>query len=420
MAEHRLNAASVEAESVMQDFLAEMENGLAGRPSSLAMIPTFIDVDKPVPAGRSVIVVDAGGTNVRVGTVKFDESGSPVIGSFSKHRMPGIDAELTKKEFFEQFAALVLPVADKADAIGFCFSYAAEISPDCDGKLVHWTKEVMAPEVEGEFVGANLAALLAEKGYSPKITVLNDTVATLLAARGIGQHRRYGTYIGLILGTGTNTAYAERNANITKRDDLSAEGDQVINIESGNFAKCPRTEIDAALDGTTDDAGAYMFEKMISGAYRGGLCLRVLTVAAEDNLLSAQAAAAVGSLDDLSTVHVSHYLNNPFEEGPFLREAFNGDDRRIVYHLFHGVVERAAVLTAINLAAVAVKTGAGTDPLHPICINADGSTFHKVGGFQSLVEARLRRLLEPLGICWEIIHMDEAPFIGAAVAGLTR
>ena len=40
------------------------------------MIPTYISIDKQIPAGERIIVVDAGGTNFRVATVVFDEKGN--------------------------------------------------------------------------------------------------------------------------------------------------------------------------------------------------------------------------------------------------------------------------------------------------------------------------------------------------------
>ena len=52
LARNGLEAGAINAEAVLEDFLEEMQRGLEGRKSSLAMIPTFITADKPVPAGR--------------------------------------------------------------------------------------------------------------------------------------------------------------------------------------------------------------------------------------------------------------------------------------------------------------------------------------------------------------------------------
>ena len=48
-------------------FLAkQMKAGLEGVPSSLMMIPSFVMLKRQIPAGEKTIVVDAGGTNLRV------------------------------------------------------------------------------------------------------------------------------------------------------------------------------------------------------------------------------------------------------------------------------------------------------------------------------------------------------------------
>ncbi len=420
LADHELDAAAIDPEVVLEDFLDEMTRGLEGRPSSLAMIPTFITVDKPVPPRRPVIAVDAGGTNLRVARVVFDENGSPAIDHYSNYEMPGLRREVGKDEFFDLFARYLEPVAGLADAVGFCFSYAAEITPDGDGKLLTWTKEIKAPEVVGEFIGRNIAVRLQSKGFCPRITLLNDTVATLLAGKSVGGPRRYDSYIGFILGTGTNTSYVERNVRIGKRRDLDPKGAQAINVESGNFRRHPRGDIDRAFDATTADPGAYTFEKMISGAYLGGLCLQVLKTAAEEALLSAEGAGMIAELAQLSTIEVDAFLRNPFASDSQPLGGLPEEDKEISLRLFTAVVERAALLAAVNISAAVLKSGGGASPLHPVCVNADGSTFYKTKDFRLRVEEHLRKILGPRGIFCEIIRVDDSPLIGAAVAGLTR
>ena len=420
LSSHGLDAAAIDPEAVLEDFLQEMKRGLDGQKSSLVMIPTFITIDKPVPAGRPGIAVDAGGTNLRVATVVFDERGAPTIDNYSNYEMPGIQREVGKDEFFDLFARYLMPVAGLADSVGFCFSYAAEITPDCDGRLLTWTKEVKAPEVIGEFIGKNIADRLRAKGFRPKFTLLNDTVATLLAGKSVGGARRYDSYIGFILGTGTNTSYVEKNVNITKRNDLDPKGAQAINVESGNFGRCPRGSLDQAFDRTTANPGAYTFEKMISGAYLGGLCLHVLRAASEQGLLSAPGAGVIAELAQLSTIQVDAFLRNPFAAQEHPLDDLPKEDKEIVLRLFTAVVERAACLAAINISAAVLKSGGGTSPLHPVCVNADGSTFYKTRDFRFRVEEHLRKILGPRDIFYEIIRVEDSPLIGAAVAGLTR
>ena len=141
-----------------------------------------------------------------------------------------------------------MPVAGRADAIGFCFSYAAEIMPDKDGKLLYFTKEIRARGVVGEPIGRNLAAAIgAAGGKQPARTILlNDTVATLLAGRNALPGRRFDGFVGVVCGTGLNVAYVEQNARIRKTPGLDPAGSQIVNTESGSFAR--------GIHGPVDDA----------------------------------------------------------------------------------------------------------------------------------------------------------------------
>ncbi|MCK5529226.1 MAG: hypothetical protein KAI74_06050, partial [Kiritimatiellae bacterium] len=54
--QQNLILSSTDAETILNSFLNEMKLGLAGAKSSLAMIPTFINVAKPLPVNKPVIV----------------------------------------------------------------------------------------------------------------------------------------------------------------------------------------------------------------------------------------------------------------------------------------------------------------------------------------------------------------------------
>ena len=411
---------SYDAEIILAKFLKEMKLGLSGKKSSLAMIPTFITVSKSISINKPVIVIDAGGTNLRICTVTFNSNGSYNTDSFSKHQMPGFNEYISKIDFFMQFVKLIKPLADKSDKIGFCFSYPAEIYPNLDGRLLYWTKEIQAPEVEGELIGKNIISILKQDHYEPSITILNDTVATLLAGKCAGTSKNYSSYVGFILGTGTNTAYTEYNSNIHKCSNLPQDKMQPINIESGSFNKCPRSKIDIAFDNSTMNPGKYIFEKMIAGAYRGGLCLELMKTACTDNLFSKTATKEILSWNNLETWHITHFLNDPTEEGPFNSSVFSEKDILTIKELCLAITERAALLVAINIAAAIIKGSDNKSKTVPCCVNVDGSTFHKLKGFKESVETKLHDLLDKRNIPFELVNIDNSPLIGAAVAGLSR
>jgi hexokinase len=415
-----LSAAAVDVGALLDGFRAEMAAGLAGKPSSLAMIPTFIPVDKAVPAGVPVIALDAGGTHLRAATVVFDEAGRAESHDFTRARMPGADEELSAEAFFDRFVDILLPLAHSSDRVGFCFSYPAEITPEGDGLLLTWTKEINAPGVEGRYIGRSIGERLEARGIDLRFTLLNDTVAVLLAGRSLARSREFGSYAGFILGTGTNTAYVELNRRITKRDDLPSRGKQAVNVESGNFALCPQTEIDRALDAATNNPGEYTFEKMISGAYLGRLSLRLLKAADQDGLFSEEGGAVIRQARRLSTAQADRFLREPRGTGPLGSPALTGSDRETAAALIQAVIERAALLAAVNVAAAVLRSGAGLSSRHPVCINIDGSTYYKTFGLRSPMERHLQDLLGGRGVHFQPVRIPDSPLIGAAVAGLTR
>ncbi|MGB5445980.1 MAG: hypothetical protein WBM99_10785 [Psychromonas sp.] len=418
LSDYKMTAADINAETVLHDFASEMGAGLTGDESSLAMIASYINADAAVPANKPVIVLDAGGTNLRVCTVSFDTQGNAEIAHFANYQMPGIAHELTRQEFYNRLCEYLQPVINMSDAIGFCFSYPSEISPNKDGKLLFWTKEIKVPEVVGEYIGAGLLDALAQRGHTgKKIVLLNDTVSCLLAGKAVGEQRQYDGYIGFILGTGTNTAYIEDNHNIGKLDVQA--GTQVINVESGNFAKFPQGDIDKIYDAGTNNPGKQTFEKMISGRYLGDITLEVIKQGARDGLFSTTAVALIDGMKSLETAELSLFIENPFSaQAPFNDAMIEAADRELIYYIVIELIERAAKLAAINMAAAAIKAGKGHSPVHPICINVDGSTFHKLYGFRGKCEAYLTAMLNQRGIYYEIIEVQNAPVIGTAIAAL--
>ena len=419
-------SASVDFDVLLAEFDRQMTAGLAGAPSSLAMIPSYVSLGKGVPANTPIIVLDAGGTNLRVAVIHFNEAGEAQFDDKEKFAMPGTTGDtLGADVFFAKIAEFLAPVAARSDSVGFCFSYPTEITPTLDGRLIRWTKQVAAPEVVGMMVGAGIAdALEACTGKRLAIKILNDTVATLLAGAGKGMSRNYSSYCGFILGTGTNIAYIEACSNITKLPDCGQDvraPSMVINCETGNFDGAPMSDFDREMDAQTSDPGRGLFEKKISGAYIGGVGLALLKTAAREGLFSAPAAEALLALKTLATKDFDDFVANPYLRFSALSSIpFTDDDRRAVIALGEPVFVRAANLTAANIAAAILKSGAGRDPLHPVCVTIDGSTYYKTRTtfFKSRVEAALISILEPRGIHFDIISVDDAPMIGSAVAGL--
>lgn len=417
---HKMTANDVDMQQVVDIFLSEMDAGLAGKESSLRMIPTYIETDNELVPNQKVVAIDAGGTNFRTATVYFDNNLKMVCGNLKNGRMPAIDKELGKKEFFETMAGYLEEYKNAAEKIGFCFSYAVEIFPDKDGKLLEWSKEIKAPEVIGEMVGHNLLEALDTPGKP--LVVLNDTVATLLAGKAATAGRDFDTYIGFILGTGTNTAYIELNDYILKTPDLKSGASQVINIESGAFGNPPRTDIDLLFDRQTKNPGRYVFEKMFSGGYFGGLCTTTLKQAASEGLFSSETIARISALPELTSEEVNKFVCGvELQQNQLAMALLTDEDRKTATDIVEGLIGRAAKLVAANLAAVILKTGKAKSADKPVLMTIEGTTFYKLKDFQSKFETFLQEYLSgDKKRYYEIVEVENSSLIGAAIAAIVN
>ena len=402
-------------------LLSEMEAGLAGEKSSLLMIPAYLGVEGRLPRGKTAAVLDAGGTNFRGGLVTVP----PAVSGRRNQPMPGTRGAVGEEDFYAAFAGELRRLMPEATVpvAGWCFSYPAEATADLDARLLRWTKGIDCPAIVGEYVGRELARRAGVAG----VAVVNDTVATLLAAKACEGERLYSSYIGFILGTGTNTAYVEKNRNISKLPGLDPEGSMIINAEVGAFDKLAVSDFDTAMDAATGAPGTQRLEKMMAGAYLGPIALEIFRAAAKEGFFSARAVRALGELAALETVDLDSFGAGAAIEGRAnpLDAIFSArDDARIARRLALPVYERAAARAAVQLAAFAIKSGEGASPDAPIAINADGSTYYRTRSipFAATVKKELDELLSKRrNIHYEIVpEVADAPMVGAGIAAMLQ
>jgi len=417
---HECLASQVDMEKLVTIFLNDMAAGLEAEPSSLMMLPTYIEAEGDVKANEPVVAIDAGGTNLRVAKVYFDENLKLITENIQHYKMPAVEKELSKKEFFDTFAEYLNDYKTVSEKIGFCFSYAAEIFPNKDGKLLEWSKEVKAPEVIGEMIGEQMLAAMGTP--EKQLVLMNDTVSTLLAGKAATAGKTYDTYIGFILGTGTNTSYIEANKNITKTPGLDLSKTQIINIESGNFGKAQRSDIDIAFDNTTKNPGRYSFEKMFSGGYFGGLCTSALKMAADEGLFSAKTKDQIKGLSELSSEEVNKYVCcTGLDENQLNLSLVTTEDKETATAIVNGLIERAAKLVAANLAAVILKTGKAKSAEKPVLMTIEGTTFYKLHNFQKMFETFLQEFLSGENKrYYEIVEVENSSLLGAAIAAIVN
>ena len=419
---HGMHSESYDFQSEVKKFISQMEAGLAeNHASSLLMLPTYISTDGEIQRNKKVIVLDAGGTNFRVATVYFDDKGKAVIENYHSYPMPGTNGEISAQEFFDTVAGHLLPVIRLSDTIAFCFSYVADTLPNHDGKLVAFCKEVKVRDAEGVLICAETAKALKRKGVAePKrFVLLNDAAATLLGGKAAGKDS-CDSYVGFILGTGTNSCYIEQTTNIKKLGDVAFPGsNMIINIESGVYTGFLQGTIDKKIDRATANPGDHVFEKMISGAYLGTVMLKTIRQTADNGLLSAQLLEKLSTQKTLTLREADDFYRGAARNVLMEMTAENPTDREGIRFIIESLYDRAAKLVAVNFAAIIMHIGKGVNLDRPICICAEGTTFHKSELFQKYLALYIRQEInQKMGISLKIAGKNDAALVGSAVAGL--
>lgn len=422
--------------ALVKDLVIEMERGLRGDVSSLPMLPSYIKPVSEPPRGKTVVALDAGGTNLRAARIRFDENGKLIEQESRKAAMPGTKGQVSASRFFSEIADAVAPLlsgTEPIDGLGFCFSYPMETLDDADARVLMFSKEVDAPEVVGKAVGAGLAAELRNRGAKVpgRIVLLNDTTAALLAGTAeipadgglsLGERTANGPVIGFILGTGMNVAYPETR--IPKIGFADPASPQIVVCETGNFRTRYLGRMDEAFDAGLKNPGAYTFEKTMAGAYLGGLALFMLKQAAADGVLVLSDPGALLKLNALPTKDVTSFMRAPYSGEGALSALLSKEDRIAVStaaFLCSILIERAALFAAASVAAAVERTGAGFDPLSPVRVAVEGTTFMVVRGLRSSFESYLHQMLSAKAPRRVVVSpVEQASLFGAAVAALSR
>ncbi len=366
---------------------AAIRDGLAADHQSVAALAAYLTPPPNDLAGQA-IVVDTGGTNMRAAWVELTPEGRTLkAGPISKRLDVRGDKRVDRDAFFRMQAELVEGLdAPKGLPVGYCFSYPSEVLPNRDARLIKWTKGIDLPDVVDTLVGDGLRQALAA-AEPENVTVLNDTVAALLAAALVSKaDPQYG--IGLIVGTGTNMACYASADRAPKLQVKGVSGTMAINLESGNFTPPHLTAADDIVDRNSLNPGEQRFEKALSGYY-----LPFIFQAAFPQMTDFDPTIGTQTLVEFRT-------SAPDSDAGKLAAA---------------ILDRSADMIGAGLAAAIGEYG---DGVHA-SILAEGSLYWRAPGYAQRAEATLRRLL-PAGVEFSVHRIPEANLFGAAAAALSR
>ena len=385
---------------IANSLQAKIEEGLKKDGMEILDIPTHITPKKDITDGK-VLALDWGGTNFRAAIVEFKNGKPKIIESKKKPVSAKETAGFKRDDLFDEMASLICELEnldENVTQIGYCFSYPAASRLNGYAILLRWTKGIEIPDLIEEPVGELLMKYLNNykniRTQFSNIKVINDTVACLFA--GLSE-AGYDSYMGLIVGTGTNMASLMPLDKIEKLNSKE-EGVIPVNLESGNFKPPHLTVADGLVDAMSNNKGSQLFEKAISGGYMGEVFRTVFF----DRKVKYNFDGA-----DLSDM-----INNP---------AGKPEDQ---VNVAQWIYDRSAKLVAASLAGLAQVLTAQDASVKKICLAADGSVFwgkDKNGAtyYKNLVAKELDVLL-PEGVSITIIdEMQDQNLVGSAISALS-
>lgn len=373
---------------VVEAFSGQMADGLTGRPSSLAMLPSYLTCPDRREHG-DYMALDFGGTNIRAMLIRLLGQGRFAV---LAHRTApladpagGYDyTAAPAKELFDFVASLIAEIAppQKTVALGHTFSFPCRQNGLNDAVLLYWTKEFTATGVVGNNVNTLLQQALADRGLSTIIpaAVVNDTVTTLLTAA----YSTPDATIGSICGTGHNTCYLEPQFPGGTRP-------MYVNIESGNFAAVPANPYDDLLDSASDRPGSGRLEKMCGGRYIGELLRLVgLDLFRHHRFITENLPTRWHEPYSVTAKDLAELLQPASPSSPLLT-ALAAPDQHVLRMVAELITVRSAHLVAATWIAIVRRID--PDLVRPHVIAIDGSLYEKLPGYSAAIDVALSSLL---------------------------
>ena len=386
----------------------EMDLGLSKKThatASLKMFPTYVESLPDGSERGEFFAVDLGGSNFRIllihlldGNVQMENE----IFAITKAEMTG-PGEL----LFDHIARCLKEFKEKKDVhekclpVGFTFSFPCKQTSLKSGTLEKWTKGFSAAGVEGRDVVSLLREACARIDVSiDVIALVNDTTGTLMSCAYLDHN----TYIGLILGTGTNACYMEDVSKVETWEGRHDAEQTIINMEWGAFGDDGilddvKTDYDKLVDEHSINPGKQIFEKMISGMYLGEISRQIMLELVKENLLfDGKLSKEFDTMWKFETRFLTDIENDKSKNGDEVAKilsAFNlnpsQQDIAIVRAVCHMVALRAARLAVAGLAAVTKRVQRKDRP--NITIGIDGTLYRKHPLFYREMDESMHQLI---------------------------
>lgn len=400
---------------IAKDFEKQCSLGQKTPPEgTLKMYPSYIkkpsSYDKLV--NESVLAVDIGGSNLRIGIYHIDDSkevtlhpGTEVLVTENRPR------KTTISEFIEVISSFIKTYLEKYsdiefDRIGIVFSFGGKIIKENnffdisrEGKADRWSKGFYIKDSSINITKKLRKNLLEKSLVFSKWIGLNDVIALHLASPV--------AISSLIVGTGFNIGVLSENRDLFNTQSPSFIND-VIEQSLSQSAKMLLEEINQ------DSSNKLKFatEVNISGGYLHRLMVYNLLFLCEENkeLLSA--------ISKLGSKSLSLFIDQDYEEFKIITDIELPEFKQQLLTKIATLIRgRSTDLVSAQLAgAVKYSLSKSKNDSNEITIAADGSVIREMPDYKTIVEEKTSKLLDDTKV--KIVIIENSALKGAAVAAL--
>ena len=401
----------------------EMDAGLCGKKSSLAMLQAYCDAASGKEKGFYP-ALDLGGTNFRVMMVKLFGGGKkPGVIAEAKYKLSSEQISGTGDVLFNAIAGYLKKFVKENKftseyGMGYTFSFPVKLLGIDEGILMRWTKDFSATGVVGKKVVELQRQAMAALGLdNVKVVALaNDTVGTLQTQAVVDPN----CIMGVILGTGFNICVRVASKRIKKGVDGYKGKCMIINMESGNFDKAlPITGYDSQLDKESGNKSCQLAEKMISGKYLPQLVrLMVVDLIKKEKLFGGRVPEIFRLKDTFQAYYMDTIESGSEKEvNKLARQIFGRvltvEERLIMAMVCHAVARRSARIAGALIAGALTRVEKRSK--NKVTVAIDGSLFEKYPGYHRMLEEAIRELEGVKGRGISLKLTKDGSGIGAAV-----
>ena len=404
---------------VAYNFKGQAASALSGGSSTLSMYPSFLVKASIKPGQDKILVVDLGGSHLRMGVYSYSEE------TKQAELWPGSESQVVEVEGTEQnmqqycsyLAVSVKQFLEKhnieqVDSIGLTFSYPAKIvkgDHQIDASRVDmgedWGKGFIVRNSEVNITEAVRAEFEKAGIKIPFWVTLNDVVALFLSEPSAD--------LAVVVGTGYNIGLADSTGQIYNSESAFYH-DDVIDASISRPAEMYITDLKekiARFGASKVEAldSRKFSEVQIAGRYLYRLMLNGLLMLGEANV------DLIETICSRETECLSRVLKKDFSGmQTHARTQLSLMEMKNMYELAKMLVRRSEDLVAAELAGAAMFSGIESRPFK---VATDGSVINLVPDFKTNVQKKLAEILGNEQI--ELITIEDSGLKGGANAVLS-